>query len=401
MSRTAIVVQRCHPDIAGGSEALAWHYAQLLRRRGDVDVLTSCALDYRTWANALPAGEEYRDGVRLLRFASAWPRGSWFNTLHRRLLQAHAREIERDGNPRLIWRAPLAEQFVRAQGPWCPGLLDHLARHGDDYDAVVFCTYLYPTTYFGMECVASHKRVLVPTLHDEPPAYLRIYAEAARRVPRIIWLTEAERRLGAKLWGIERGYVVGMAVETTPSPPAARERPYLLYCGRIDESKGCRELIDTFRRWRRTRPDAADLVLTGADHLGLRDGDGVHYLGFVEAAQKFALMAGASAFVMPSRWESFSIVTLEALAQGVPVIVNAQCEVLADHVQASDAGWACRDAEALTRSFDVALSLDGASRARIAARGRDYVTRRYAEADVAERLCRAIDAGAESSGAGV
>lgn len=397
MSRVAIVVQRCHPDIAGGSEALAWHYAQLLQRRGEVDVLTSCALDYRTWDNALPEGEEYRDGVRLLRFASAWPRGSWFNELHRRLLQAHARDVERDGGARLDWRAPLAEQFVRAQGPWCPGLLDHLARRGDDYDAVVFCTYLYPTTYFGIDCVPARKRVLVPTLHDEPPAYLAIYAEAARRVPRLIWLTDAERRLGAKLWGIDRGDVVGMAVETASSPPAVRERPYLLYCGRIDESKGCRELVDTFRRWRRGRRDAVDLVLTGANHLDLRDGDGVHYLGFVDTAQKFALMAGASAFVMPSRWESFSIVTLEALAQGAPVIVNAQCDVLADHVQASGAGWAYHGSDALAQCFDAARALDAAARERMAARGRDYVASRYAEANVAERLYRVIGFGASDA----
>lgn len=388
MSRIAIVVQRWHPDIAGGSEALAWHYAQLLQRRTDVDLLTSCALDYRTWDNALPEGEERRDGISVRRFASAQPRGSWFSELHRRLLHAHARDVERGGAARIAWRAPLAEQFVRAQGPWCPGLLDHLAEQGDGYDAVVFCTYLYPTTYFGIDCIAPHRRVLVPTLHDEPPAYLPIYAEAARRVPRIVWLTEAERRLGATLWGLTHGDVVGMAVEAAPAAPAQRERPYLLYCGRIDESKGCRELIDTFRRWRRARGQPVDLVLTGANHLDLRDGDGVHYLGFVDIVQKSALMAGARAFVMPSRWESFSIVTLEAMAQGAPVIVNAQCEVLADHVEAAGVGWAYRGSDELMHCFDEAL--DSTAREYIAAQGRDYVASRYAETTVAERLYRAL-----------
>lgn len=388
MNRIAIVVQRWHPEIAGGSEALAWHYAQRLRQHAEVDLLTSCALDYRTWDNALPEGDALCDGVRVRRFASAWSRGSWFGELHRRLLQAHARDVERGGAAQIGWRAPLAEQFVRAQGPWCPGLLDHLAQQGDDYAAVVFCTYLYPTTYFGIDCVAPHKRVLVPTLHDEPPAYLAIYAEAARRVPRIVWLTDAERRLGATLWGIDRGDIVGMAVPTTPVAPARRERPYLLYCGRIDESKGCRELVDTFRRWRRGRREPVDLVLTGANHLDLRDGDGVQFLGFVDNATKFSLMAGASAFVMPSRWESFSIVTLEAMAQGAPVIVNAQCEVLADHVDAAGAGWTYRGSDELARCFDEAL--DTTARDYIAARGRKYVASRYGEADIAQRLYHAI-----------
>ncbi len=386
MTRIAVVVQRCHADIAGGSEALAWHYARLLRTRVEVDILTSCALDYRSWDNALPTGEEWRDDVRILRFASAWSRGSWFNELHRRLLHAHAHEIERGGATRIAWRAPLAEQFVRAQGPWCPGLFAHLQNHHHDYTFVLFCTYLYPTTYFGLECVPEGKRVLVPTLHDEPPAYLPIYAQAARRVPRIIWLTEAERRLGARLWGVERGDVVGMAVDTAAAPPALRERPYFLYCGRIDESKGCRELVDVFRRWRRARRDAVDLVLTGANHLDLRDGDGVHYLGFVDAAQKSALMAGARAFVMPSRWESFSIVTLEALAQGAPVIVNAQCEVLAEHVAHSRAGWSYRGADELVLCMQQALDLGTVERAQLGERGRRYIAERYAETAVASRL---------------
>ncbi len=390
MNRVAVVVQRCHPDIAGGSEALAWHYAQLLRRRGEVDILTSCALDYRSWDNALAEGEEWRDGVCVRRFASAWPRGSWFNELHRRLLQAHAREVERGGAAQLAWRAPLAEQFIRAQGPWCPGLLDHLAQRHDDYAAVVFCTYLYPTTYFGLECVPEAKRVLVPTLHDEPPAYLPVYAQAARRAARLIWLTEAERRLGERLWGETRGSVVGMAVDAPAAAPAARDTPYLLYCGRIDESKGCRELLAAFQQLRRRRREAVELVLTGADHLGLRETDGVRFLGFVDAADKAALMAGAAAFVMPSRWESFSIVTLEALAQGAPVIVNAQCEVLADHVDAAGAGWRYRGAEELTRCMGEALALDAGARERAAACGRAYVAGRYAEASVAERLYRAI-----------
>lgn len=391
MKRIAVVVQRCHADIAGGSEALAWHYAQLLQTRYAVDILTSCALDYRSWDNALPPGEEQRSGIRILRFASAWPRGSWFNELHRRLLRDHAREVERDGAAALSWRAPLAEQFIRAQGPWCPGLIAHLHDHHADYAAVLFCTYLYPTTYFGLEAVPQAKRVLVPTLHDEPPAYLPAYAQVAQHVPRLIWLTEAERRLGARLWQLQRGSVVGMAVATAASPAERRERPYLLYCGRIDESKGCRELLAAFRLLRRQRGNEVELVLTGADHLGVRDGDGVSYLGFVNEARKFALMAGASAFVMPSRWESFSIVTLEALAQGAPVIANGRCEVLADHVAGSAAGWTAVDMPDLARCMQSALALAPPQREDYARRGRRYVAQHYAEAGVAARLVAAVE----------
>lgn len=391
MKRLAIVVQRCHAQIAGGSEALAWHYAQLLRGQFQIDILTSCALDYRSWDNALPEGEEQREGVTIRRFASAWPRGSWFNELHRRLLHDHAREVERGGAAALAWRAPLAEQFIRAQGPWCPGLIEHLHARHHDYAAVLFCTYLYPTTYFGLECVPAAKRVLIPTLHDEPPAYLPVYAQAARQA-RLLWLTEAERRLGAHLWNVQHGEVIGMAVDTTPATAAAHERPYLLYCGRIDESKGCRELLDAFRQLRRQRLEPVDLVLTGADHLRLREGDGVRYLGFVAEAHKQALMAGARAFVMPSRWESFSIVTLEALAQGTPVIVNGDCDVLADHVDHSRAGWRFTDLPTLVRSMNQALDLPAGERAELANNARDYIATRYGRETIAAKLRACVEA---------
>ena len=39
MKRVAIVVQRCHESVVGGSESLAWNYATLLRDTCDVDVL--------------------------------------------------------------------------------------------------------------------------------------------------------------------------------------------------------------------------------------------------------------------------------------------------------------------------------------------------------------------------
>lgn len=389
MTRLAIVVQRCHADVVGGSEALAWQYAQLLGERYDVDILTSCALDYRTWRNELPAGVETRDGVAIHRFESAWPRGRWFGDLHRRLLATYRDNAQRGVVEKVPWRPQLAEEFIRAQGPWCPGLIDHLAERHDDYAAIVFCTYLYPTTYYGMAAVPRAKRVLVPTLHDEPPAYLPVFARAARETANIVWLTQAERALGRRLWNVEHGDVVGMAVASAPAQPERRDVPYLLYCGRIDEAKGCRELIDAFVRCKREHRAPLDLVLTGSDHIGLPARDDVQYLGYVDDARKAALMAGAAAFVMPSPYESFSIVTLEAMAQGTPVIANGDCDVLAEHIARSGAGWTYRGREALVACMRDAVATP--QRAELARRGADYVAANYSIAATRERLRAAID----------
>ncbi|MEO7442028.1 MAG: hypothetical protein ABIW46_00680, partial [Acidimicrobiales bacterium] len=58
------VVQRYGKQVAGGAELCCRHYATRLAARGhDVEVLTTCALSYVDWANALPSGTEVIDGV--------------------------------------------------------------------------------------------------------------------------------------------------------------------------------------------------------------------------------------------------------------------------------------------------------------------------------------------------
>ena len=58
------VVQRYGANVAGGAEAHCRMFAERLAARGhDVTVLTSCARDYDTWADAYPPGVERIDGV--------------------------------------------------------------------------------------------------------------------------------------------------------------------------------------------------------------------------------------------------------------------------------------------------------------------------------------------------
>src|SRR5690606_27643193 len=163
---------------------------------------------------------------------------------------------------------------------------------------------------------------------------LKTFARMARAAPRVLWNAEAERRLGARIWNLDAGNVVAMTGATERVTAAQEKKPYLLYCGRIDGSKGCAQLLEGFEAFKVANPQSdLQLILTGNDVLGVGDRRDVRYLGFVEEQRKFELMAGAVAFVQPSPYESLSIVLLEAMAQGTPVIVNGQCEVLVDHVE--------------------------------------------------------------------
>ena len=392
MKRVAIVVQRCHESLVGGAEAHAWQYATLLAGVYAVEVLTTTASDYITWANDLPEGSEQRDGVTIRRFRVARERSGYFHALHQRLLAQFAATAGTEPAMRVRWPEALQEEFIRSQGPRSPGLIDHLARHGDDYAAVIFLTYLYPTTYEGTLALRHRRWGLVPTLHDEASAYLGAFAQMARGVPRILWNTAAERRLGGRLWGVDAGNIIAMTVATARAERANEAAPYLLYSGRIDTHKGCAMLIDAFEAYKRAHPSDLRLLLTGSDKLGLSESEHVRYLGFVDEARKFELMAGALAFVNPSAYESLSIVALEAMAQGTPIIVNGECEVLADHVDASGSGFVFRGEAGLHAAIDAVRALDAGTRAEQSRRARDYVLANYDRVQVRARLVAEIEA---------
>lgn len=388
MRRIAVVVQRCHESVVGGSEALAWQYARLLSDQYAVEVLSSTATDYRHWDNVLPAGTEHRDGIVVRRFPVEITRTPYWEQLHRRMdEQAAARKA---GAAVIGWREAAQEEFIRFQGPYCPGLEQWLWQHGDDYAAVLFCTYLYPTTYFGIRAVAPEKAILIPTLHDEPPAYLPAFAARYSRYPHRIWLTEAEQRASRALWDFDEGDVLGMAVEHAEVATAEkRERPYLLYCGRIDKAKGCDELLSAFERL--PSSGRVSLVLTGVDNMGLPKSPDIEYLGFVDDQRKLELMAGALAFVLPSQYESFSIVALEAMAQRTPIVVNRRCEVMRDHIERSGGGFHYSGLDEMIEKIERASTLDAEQRTRMGAAGRDYVLANYREEHVRARLATYVE----------
>jgi len=395
MKKIAIVVQRYHESIAGGSEALAWQYAVLLSKVYDVELLTTTATDYITWANVLPEGLEKRQDITIHRFTVSIGRSPYWHQLHERLRQDYDDLIKGAGQMmrarRRYWSIGLQEECIRHQGPYSESLLQFLQTQGDAYRAIIFVTYLYPTTYFGMFYVRFSQTLLVPTLHNEPIAYLNAYKYMARRARSVLWLTNAEREVGRKLWGELPGRVVALPVSTDLVSPLDLGFPYLLYCGRMDPGKGTDQLIDFFMQWKQRYPSNIRLVCIGDDGHGQPTHPDIEYRGFVPTHEKFALMAGATLFVMPSPYESFSLATLEAMAQRTPVFVNSASAVLAEHVMHSGAGKTYRDYASFAAGLE-ALLADSAALSEMGARGREYVVARYTLEHVREALIAAVEA---------
>jgi glycosyltransferase involved in cell wall biosynthesis len=374
VSRVAVVVVRFGPAITGGAEMHARQVAARLAARGhDVTVLTTCADDYVTWADAFAPGETREGELRVVRFPVRKQRDL------RRWEAAMQPFLER------CWSAGDEECVLQEQGPDCPALLDHLRRHGGAYDAVIFFTLLYAPTVLGVPLMWD-RAILVPTLHDEVSAQLDMQARAIRLARHVMWNSPEERDLAERLYDVSglRGDVAGVGIEPPDDPgdgvaPArARfdlERPYLLYAGRIDPDKGCAEMFEHFVSWAQ-HDGRADLLLAGRAWMDIPAHPRIRHLGHVDSRELWGLMAGAICTVVPSRNESLSMAALESLAVGTPIVVTAGSPVLIGHTLRSGGGLFYRDGAGFAAAARLLLE-EPQRRTAMGAGGREYVTAQF------------------------
>jgi glycosyltransferase involved in cell wall biosynthesis len=376
----AFVVQRYGEGITGGSESLARAVAERLSSDYRITIFTSCARDYVTWRNELPAGLERLGGVDVRRFPVAAERDlAAFNAFAEPLYRRDTGlEEERE--------------FLRKQGPEAPELVEALRAERERFSAFVFFTYLYYPTYWGLAAVPE-RAALVPTTHDEPPLRFSIYREVFARPRAFGFLTPAEEALVRRRFdlGSREAVLAGMGVDV-PAPPdvaafRARHgiaRPYAIYAGRIDAGKGCTEMLAHHERYRSRQQrgqqgqqrNAIDLLLIGRLAIPEPDQEGVRYLGFLPEAEKAAALAGAHAVVCPSPFESLSIALLEGFALETPGLVNARSEVLKEHCLRSGASLFYENGDEYAEALDL-LARDVSLRRALGASGRRYVEAEY------------------------
>jgi glycosyltransferase involved in cell wall biosynthesis len=379
--KLAFVVQRYGAGIAGGSEGHCRELAERLSPRHEITVLTTCAADYITWENASPPGPSVEHGVQVVRFpVTRQRRMKIFGDLSDEVFEGSAP------------RERHAEWF-RENGPEAPALLEHLRAHGQNFDLVLFWTYRYYPSYFGLPLVAE-RAVLVPTAEEDPAIDLDTLPELFDTPAGYLFMTPEEQDLIARraLHPLPISAVVGIGLEPAPldrAPRASIDRldvpsEYLLYLGRVDPNKGCDALLEHFQHYAATRTDVT-LVLAGPAKMQVPEHPQIRALGYVSDEVRSALLAHASALVVPSWYESLSIVLLEAWNHAVPALVNGRCKVLAGQVTRANGGlyYVCPS------EFDEAadyLLTQSAERDALGRQGLAYVEREYRWSTVLERV---------------
>jgi glycosyltransferase involved in cell wall biosynthesis len=363
--RLAFVVQRYGVEIRGGAELHCRLVAELLSREHEVEVITTCAQDYLTWANAYPAGIDNVNGIPVWRFPVRRPR-----------------DLDRFGRlqERVFFRAHTdadAQAWLDAQGPFSPAMRDWIERYRDSFDFWICFSYRYWTTFHAMRA-AEGRAILVPTAEPDPAIDLPIFRPLFRSARAIVYNSHEERDMILERSGADDvpGDVVGVGIREPassagPEPEVDAERfrrefgidrPFMLYVGRIDENKGCKQLFDFHARavdtFARRGQDPPLLVLAGNPVIPLPEGPNVVHVGAVDDQQKFDALAAASLLVMPSFYESLSMVLLEAWALNKPVLANAHCDVLRGQVERSNGGLHYRDAGQFVEALSLLLADD-------------------------------------------
>ena len=370
--KIAIVVQRYGADISGGAELHARYIAERLASRFDVLVLTTCARDHLSWRNEFPPGREDVHGVPVERFAVARERDLRdFGIRSRRVFnRLHTLQEELD--------------WLKSEGPVSPALVSRLRRSGNEFDVVLLFSIRYYHAYHGARAVA-HRAVLIPTAEREPALGLAIFQPIFRGVRGIIYNSLEERRAIHALAGNRDvpGVVVGVGSEIPAAvdPDRARQAfgltaPFVVYVGRIDANKGCADLFDFFVRYLDATRRNLDLVLIGKADLPIPEHPRIRHLGFVSDRDKFDVMAAAEALVVPSPYESLSMVALEAWALGRPVVANARCDVLVGQSARSEAGLCYDGAHGFETALERLLTDRGLAE-RLGSNGRAYFARHY------------------------
>jgi len=165
-----------------------------------------------------------------------------------------------------------------------------------------------------------------------------LYQSLFRQPDAFLFFTPEEKAVVERLYGIvPQGQTIGIGIDQSQvcgDGNRARlafhlgDDPYLVYVGRLDPSKGVGELLRFFEAYKKRNPSILRLVLAGDGALEIPERPDIVVTGFLDEQMKRDIIAGSTALVQSSYFESFSIVLCEAWLENRPALVQGASEVL-------------------------------------------------------------------------
>lgn len=383
--KLAFVVQRYGLEVNGGAELLCRFVAEHLSKYCEVEIITTCAKDYISWRDEYKPGKDNVNGITVWRFPVDAPRDIQdFNKISEKVFtKAHNKEEE------IVW--------MKRQGPYSTDLLNFISDHKDIYDFFIFITYLYCTTFFGLPLV-KNKAILVPTAHDEPPIYLSIFKSLFKLPKAIIYNTVEEKKFVESKFCIQNisNDTIGVGIDM-PEKMDGRDFKakygvcnFIIYAGRIDESKGCHKLFEYFLRYKKETQSEIKLVLLGKPVMKVPEHPDIFSLGFVSEQDKFNGIKAAQLLIMPSKYESFSMAIMESWLCNRAVLVNGDCRVLKGHATKSNGGLWYQNYEEFGECLSLMLSNEKL-RDCMGKNGKMYVEKNYSWNNVEKKYLKLLE----------
>lgn len=395
----AFIVQRYGNEINGGAELHCRQLAEKLSETNQVEVLTTCAIDYYTWKSELPEGETSVNGVKVIRFANKerdrrLAKKSGYALSSPAYLIKHGRLISLVRSIIPKWRD--GEIWLKAQGPYCESLITYLENNHKKYDVLIFMTSLYYPTAVGIR-VAPQKSILIPTAHNERPIYYFPYKQVFHSPAFIMYNTTTEKAFVENLFhncNIPND-IAGIGIEPTeplisfPKEDYGITDDYILYVGRIAHDKVV-NLFEDFIEYKKNNPSNLKLVLIGKALIEIPQHPDIISLGFVSDEIKNSAIKSALMLVLPSHFESLSMVVLESLYFKTPILVSEQCDVLVEHCKQSGAGFYYNNKNEFSSAIEFAKK-NKDKLIEMGLEGERYVIKNYKWDAVIEKYNKAFD----------
>lgn len=347
----AIITPWFAEHLKGGAEQQAWQVATRLSQRGHaVEVLTTCSGSFQdNWAqNTYKPGLTKLGNLSIRRFRVDRTDQGRFVQANTALLGVDRTQLRRGINP----VSPADADAFSSENIRSDKLLQHLKANAAHYHAFIFLPYLYGPILNGLPLVAE-RAFLQPCLHDEAYAYLPEVAEIIHAAKGLLFISEGEARLAARLYGpgiLPKSVVAGAGIEAGAhfDPNLIKvggldlsQTRYVLSLGRRDTTKNTDTLLRAYARFRQSQPNSPlQLLIAGpgdipSDWLS----PGVFDLGLVSEAEKEALLSHCQALFQASQNESYSRVIMEAWFYGRPAAAHQDCLATSLAVEEAQGGW--------------------------------------------------------------